>query len=67
VLRLMVDIHVGTRVTHDGRLFVVRGVSPMSTSPRRVLLEDVETHARVEATADELTPAPDDPAPEEPS
>jgi hypothetical protein len=57
-MRLMVDFHVGTRVTHDGRLFVVRGLSPMSASPRRVLLEDVETHALVEATAAELTPAP---------
>jgi hypothetical protein len=55
----MVDIHVGTRVTHDGRLFVVRGVSPMSASPRRVLLEDIETHALVEADAADVTPVPE--------
>ena len=53
-LRLMTDIHVGDLVTYDGRLLRVRGISPMSASPRRVLLEDVE------ALLDDLEPADDE-------
>jgi len=49
VLRLMSDIHVGDDVTFRGRAYVVRGLSPMSASPRRALLEDVETGENVEA------------------
>lgn len=55
-LRLMTDIHVGDEVTYDGRVYRVRGISPMSASPRRVLLEDVETSEDVEAPLDDLEP-----------
>ena len=55
VLRLMSDIHVGDDVTFRGRAYVVRGLSPMSASPRRALLEDVETAENVEAHLDELS------------
>ena len=55
VLRLMSDIHVGDDVTFRGRAYVVRGLSPMSASPRRALLEDVETGENVEAHLDELS------------
>jgi len=55
VLRLMSDIHVGDDVTFRGRAYVVRGLSPMSASPRRALLEDVETSENVEAHLDELS------------
>ena len=55
-LRLMTDIHVGDEVTYEGRVYRVRGISPMSASPRRVLLEDVETSANVEAPLDDLDP-----------
>jgi hypothetical protein len=50
----MTEIQVGDEVAHDGRTFRVRGFSPMSTSPRRVLLEEVETGALVEVRADEI-------------
>ena len=55
-LRLMTDIRVGDDVTYDGRVYRVRGISPMSASPRRVLLEDVETGENVEAPLDDLDP-----------
>jgi hypothetical protein len=55
-LRLMTDIRVGDDVTFNGRLYRVRGISPMSASPRRVLLEDVETGENVEAPLDEIDP-----------
>lgn len=58
-LRLMVDIHVGDLFTYEGRVLRVRGISPMSASPRRVLLEDVETGEAVEAPVDELEPYDD--------
>lgn len=54
VLRVMSDIHVGDDVTLRGRAYCVRGLSPMSASPRRALLEDVETGKSVEAHLDEL-------------
>jgi len=54
VLRLMSDIHVGDDVIFRGRVYSVRGLSPMSASPRRALLEDLETGENVEAHLDEL-------------
>jgi hypothetical protein len=36
------------------RAYIVRGVSPMSTTPCRVHLEDAETGEEVEADADDL-------------
>jgi len=39
----MSDIHVGDDVTFHGHVFNVRGLSPMSATPRRVLLENRET------------------------
>ena len=55
-LRRMTDIHVGDDVTYDGRVFRVRGISPMSASPRRVLLEDAVTGENVEAPLDDIEP-----------
>ncbi|MDE3024245.1 MAG: hypothetical protein KGI93_01615 [Acidobacteriota bacterium] len=37
-------------------MYRVRGISPMSASPRRVLLEDVESSEAVEAPLDDLEP-----------
>src|SRR5436305_14647284 len=54
VLRLRSDIHVGDDVIFRGRVYSVRGLSPMSASPRRALLEDLETGENVEAHLDEL-------------
>jgi len=56
----MSDIHVGDLVTYDGRVLRVRGISPMSASPRRVLLEDVETSDAIEAPLDDVEPYGDD-------
>ena len=56
----MTDIHVGDLVTYEGRVLRVRGISPMSASPRRALLEDVETSDAVEAQLDSLEPFDDD-------
>jgi len=58
-LRLMTDIRVGDLVTYEGRVLRVRGISPMSASPRRVLLEDRETGEQVEAQMDDLEPVDD--------
>ena len=59
VLRLMTQISVGDDVIHHGRVFKVRGISPMSATPRRALLEDIETGEDSEALLDELQPADD--------
>jgi len=50
----MSDIHVGDDATFNGHVFNVRGLSPMSATPRRVLLEDRETGETIEAPLDEL-------------
>ncbi len=55
----MHEIRVGDVVTYDGRVLRVRGISPMSASPRRVLLEDVETGEHVEAQLDDVEPLDD--------
>lgn len=55
-LRLMIEINVGDLVAHDERVWRVRGISPMSASPRRALLEDVETGQALEALLDDLEP-----------
>jgi hypothetical protein len=55
----MTDIHVGDFVTLRGRVLRVRGISPMSASPRRVLLEDPESGEVLEAPLAELEPFED--------
>jgi hypothetical protein len=55
-LRVMAEIHVGDLVTYEGRLLRVRGISPMSASPRRVLLEDIDTGEEIEARFDDVDP-----------
>ena len=58
-LRRMTDIRVGDYVTYGERVLRVRGISPMSASPRRVLLEDPETGEILEARIDDVEPADD--------
>lgn len=58
-LRLMADIHVGDDVLYRGRVFRVCGISPMSASPRRFLLEDPDTGESVEALQDDVEPVDD--------
>ncbi|HLX21202.1 MAG TPA: hypothetical protein VKR23_13720 [Gaiellaceae bacterium] len=55
----MADLHVGDFVTFQGRAFRVRGISPMSARPRRVLLEDPDTGERIEALAEDVEPDDD--------
>lgn len=50
----MDDLHIGERVLLGDRVYVVRGLSPMSAEPYRVHLEDVETGEEIEADADDL-------------
>jgi NMD protein affecting ribosome stability and mRNA decay len=59
VLRRMTDIRVGDLVTYGGRVLRVRGISPMSASPRRVLLEDPDTGETLEAPIDDVDSAED--------
>lgn len=51
---LMTEIRVGDDVTYRGRVLRVRGISPMSASPRRVLLEDDDTGEVIEVAVGEL-------------
>jgi hypothetical protein len=53
-LRPMTDIRVGDDVTYRDRVLRVRGISPMSASPRRVLLEDLETGETLEVALADL-------------
>jgi len=41
-------------LTYAGRVYRVRGFSPMGVNPRRVLLEDVETGTITEIPVDDL-------------
>ena len=52
----MTDLRVGDRVLYRDRVYVIRGVSPMGATTRKVMLEDAETNERVEAPAEELRP-----------
>jgi hypothetical protein len=59
-LRHMTEIRVGDEVVYEGRTFRVRGISPMSAIPRRVMLEEVgiKAAAPLEVRADEVEPSP---------
>jgi len=58
----MTDLRVGDKVLYRGRVCVVRGVSPMSATLKRVMLEDAETHDLLEASAEDLRPHDEDDA-----
>lgn len=53
----MHDFTVGGEITYRGQVYRVLGISPMGALARRVQLEDVATHERIEATLDELREA----------
>jgi hypothetical protein len=56
----MVDqLQLGDRVRFGGREFIVRGLSPRTVVPGRVILEDRATGEQIEAAVDEI----DDPTP----
>jgi hypothetical protein len=52
----MTDLRVGDTVLYRDRAYVVRGLSPMGATLKRVMLEDAETHDLVEAPAEDVHP-----------
>jgi len=47
-------MRIGDLVLYDGRLYVLRGVEPMSVDDRKAELEDPETGNRVRVPLDEV-------------
>jgi len=56
----MNDLRVGDRVVYLDREYVVRGVTPMGATDRRVLLEDPETHEQIQVHAEDVHVVDDD-------
>lgn len=52
----MTEIRVGDTVLYHDHAYVVRGISPMGTVAKRVMLEDPETNELVDAPAEDLRP-----------
>jgi hypothetical protein len=50
----MPNLHIGECVTFHDRAYLVRGVTPMSTAPRRVLLESVATREQLETATEQV-------------
>ena len=55
-------IRVGDTVMYHDHAYVVRGISPMGATLKRVMLEDPETHDLVEAPVEDLRPQAEDDA-----
>jgi hypothetical protein len=49
-----VAMRIGDLVLHDGRLYVLRGVEPMSVDERKAELEDPESGERLRVPLDEI-------------
>jgi hypothetical protein len=54
-------LNIGDPVLYQGRLYVLRGLDPMSVPDRTVLLEDRETGERIRAPMEEVQPAENGP------
>jgi len=50
----MTDIRVGEKVVFRDRVYLVRGISPMGATTKRVMLEDTVTKERLVVAAVEL-------------
>ena len=50
----MSDLLVGDRVLYLDRAYVVRGVTPMGATDRRVLIEDPDTHELIQVHMEDL-------------
>jgi hypothetical protein len=50
-------VNLGDPVLYRGRVYVLRGLDPMSVANRTVLLEDERTGELVRAPLDEVEPA----------
>jgi hypothetical protein len=48
---------IGSYVTFEGRVYVLRGLDPMSVPDRRADLVDPETDQRVQVLLSEVVPA----------
>ena len=53
-LRAFAVMRIGDLVLYDGKLYVLRGVEPMSVDQRKADLEDPDTGKRVRAPWDEI-------------
>ena len=51
------QVQIGDQVVFDGRLYVLRGMDPMSVPDRAALLEDARTGELVRAPYAEVEPA----------
>ncbi len=52
----MTEIRVGDIVLYHDHAYVVRGISPMGATLKRVQLEDQDTHDLVEVPVEDLRP-----------
>jgi hypothetical protein len=52
------DMNIGDLVLHDGTLYVLRGVEPMSVDDRKAELEDTVTGERLRVPFAELEEPP---------
>jgi hypothetical protein len=50
-------VKIGEQVLYDGRLYVLRGLDPMSVPNRTALLEDAFEGGLIRAPLDEVGPA----------
>jgi hypothetical protein len=50
-------VNIGDQVLHQGRIYVLRGLEPMSVPDRTALLEDVRSGERIRVPLDEVEPA----------
>ena len=53
------NLQIGDFVTWRGRLWVLRGIDPMSVAAHRAELEECSTGERLQAPFEELSAAPD--------
>ena len=53
-LRASAAMRIGDLVLYDGKLYVLRGVEPMSVDERKAELEDPDTGARLRVPWDEI-------------
>jgi hypothetical protein len=53
-LRAVAAMRIGDPVLYDGKLYVLRGVEPMSVDERKAEIEDPDTGKRLRVLWDEI-------------
>ena len=53
-LRAVAAMRIGDLVLYDGRLYVLRGIEPMSVDERKAEIEDPDTGERLKVLWDEI-------------